>query len=646
MISLEKLRRLLYVMMTTDEPCTGAFLANAAGISLKSLQNAISDFNGLLKGKHVQIIPNKGKGYVLQIGDRKEYELLKRSIVDNYLVTRFYMNDRQYRISDFVRNLLTHDNGLFLANYASRTFYSESTISKDLKLVRDLLNDFGLHLIHKKKSGFMIRGDEFNRRYCLAAQMRIYQNNSVLIEQDKSFKDLFEFKKSFYQKIDAVIREETMKDECYIPYTQMNYLTWWTVLGKSRMEFTGNIRFSASQKKELQSSPSYALSDRIYKQIAKISGLFFDKRNVLGLCVLLNAFREDWSEEGQKLDQSELMAYMDRYYPQYYRYDPDNFDQKVFLDGIQKKLNRVLYARRYHVLSNRDAVMQIQMNSIGTMEHAILLSRFLRNCYGIALTQDEIAEFYFIFSSYVMKQIPSQKLDMNVILINGRGQDEAECLLTPIQRNHYINFNINTCLYKDIQTVDFSKYSYAIRNEKFNLKACGIPVLDIHYQGFFLYPQLRINDEPFGRHLMQQLFRPEFFFREKLTSRKQALTAVRKIAENQLNMPPQFMDEVHERDGLLSSERNNQIVFLKSFQSFDAPDFISVIVSEKPFVWKSSDCRIIIIDHTSKDKKWAGFKNMIYHRIIRNYKDFAVNSSDITYDSLVDMFCSGMDSIL
>ncbi len=217
--------------------------------------------------------------------------------------------------------------------------------------------------------------------------------------------------------------------------------------------------------------------------------------------------------------------------------------------------------------------------------------------------------------------------------------------MVPMSRTNAIRFGVNIMSYREYDAALSSGYDFVIRNGNFLMDSLeGIPVLDVHYNGFYLHPKLWYGKIPFGKYLIQQIFPEKYFYRRKVTGKEDAFAQVAAIAANDFGMPEAFMEEIREHDTLLSSERNNQVVFLKAFSTFEHEDFISVIVCDKAFIWNQRSVRIILIDHSGPEKKLDGFKGILFHRIIRNYKDMSSDTDEITYDRLLDIMYHGINS--
>ncbi len=349
MISLEKIRKLLYVLMTSEEPLTGSHLSNAMGISLKSFQNSLQEYNSILESKEMEIVSNKAKGYVLEYRDQKQYDELKNFIVNNHLVASLYLNDQQYRVNDLVRTLLCHENGVSLVSYAEKKFYSESTVNKDIRYVKKFLAKYDLKLVNKRQNGFRISGNEFAKRCCMVDELEVYRSNSIFLELDQEFEYLFGLNSRFHRNVEKIVEEEVKKTDISLPYYALLYVTYWIVLGKSREFYIENMKFTKVQMEELEKSCSFSLADRIYQRIDESSGLHYDIRNVYGLTAMLDCCREDHMAREWLFDRKGLVDYMHAFYPEYYVYDSNSLLQDHFLNGIQQKLIQILNQQNWHV---------------------------------------------------------------------------------------------------------------------------------------------------------------------------------------------------------------------------------------------------------------------------------------------------------
>ena len=117
----------------------------------------------------MEIVSKHAIGYELVIRDEKKYydyleNMLKKNSEDQMLIP-IYPEDRVHYL---IRMFLTEEDYIKMEDICERIFVSRSTLSSDLKEVREKLKYFHLTLETKPSYGLKIEGSEFHKRLCIS----------------------------------------------------------------------------------------------------------------------------------------------------------------------------------------------------------------------------------------------------------------------------------------------------------------------------------------------------------------------------------------------------------------------------------------------------------------------------------------------
>ena len=157
------------ILSHADTPMSGPELSRQLGITVRTLRNDLKEYKETLYQHGMEIISKHAIGYKLVIKDEEKYyhyleNMLKKNSEDQMLIP-IYPEDRVHYL---IRMFLTEEDYIKMEDICERIFVSRSTLSSDLKEVREKLKYFHLNLETKPFYGLKITGSEFHKRLCIS----------------------------------------------------------------------------------------------------------------------------------------------------------------------------------------------------------------------------------------------------------------------------------------------------------------------------------------------------------------------------------------------------------------------------------------------------------------------------------------------
>lgn len=151
---LEKLDEQTYV--------TGTELSKLCDVSTKTIRSDIHDINTFLQS-NAQILSKPGKGYYLHIlspkykSEKDKYLRQEGELLDNSIQRSYYI----------MRQLLLNDQPIRIEELSTQMYIDRTSVSRDMKYVREYLSKFHLKVEYKVGKGNYIIGDELHKRLCM-----------------------------------------------------------------------------------------------------------------------------------------------------------------------------------------------------------------------------------------------------------------------------------------------------------------------------------------------------------------------------------------------------------------------------------------------------------------------------------------------
>lgn len=141
-------------------------LMSEFGVSSRTIRLYIRRANEMLGGRAHIAFSRRHVGYVLTVDDLPAFNawLDRMSAFDG---SEAVTADK--RIAYLMNDLLMRPDWTTVSNLATTLYVSPQSVSRDLKVVEDKLEDFGLTLEKKPRYGLRVSGPEMSRRLCLAS---------------------------------------------------------------------------------------------------------------------------------------------------------------------------------------------------------------------------------------------------------------------------------------------------------------------------------------------------------------------------------------------------------------------------------------------------------------------------------------------
>ena len=210
---------------------TSTFLASLCNASTKTVRNDIGILNDNFKDI-AEIHTQKGKGYYLTVLSddfdhiKNHYFHHDHNVYDNTIQRSYYM----------IEKLLMNEDAIKIDDLAQELYVDRTTVSRDLKYVRDFLNKFHLELKHKPTIGNYIDGDEIHLRACMLEILNI-----------DSAKKYFDITSDYQNMIYKILD----RDGISINESSLNELTLYVFLSKYRIHHHHYLKLSHDEKEKL-----------------------------------------------------------------------------------------------------------------------------------------------------------------------------------------------------------------------------------------------------------------------------------------------------------------------------------------------------------------------------------------------------------
>lgn len=158
-----RLNEILEYFINHNECISPFKLAKQFQISQRTLRNDIHMINDELTTYHVQILMKRKEGYFLQFDDEASLSLIKEAVKEK----DEQLDSADKRINHLIIHMLYANDYVTQDALADEVFVSTNTIINYLKTIRLILSNYDLHLQTKANLGYIIIGNELDKRRCI-----------------------------------------------------------------------------------------------------------------------------------------------------------------------------------------------------------------------------------------------------------------------------------------------------------------------------------------------------------------------------------------------------------------------------------------------------------------------------------------------
>lgn len=161
--------QLLKMLINSNGFLNSEYVCKKLNISDRTLRSDIKSAEREYRENGIQLISKKGVGYSATIIDEdKCYPYLKKLFEDMETSQKLLPVYAEDRINYLLKLFLINNDYLKTDDVAEELLISKTTISNDLKEVRERLSYFHLELVSKPSYGMKLIGKEIHRRSCIA----------------------------------------------------------------------------------------------------------------------------------------------------------------------------------------------------------------------------------------------------------------------------------------------------------------------------------------------------------------------------------------------------------------------------------------------------------------------------------------------
>ncbi len=241
-------------------------IAENIGFSEKTVRNELKDIENLVRNFDIEIIKKPGQGVMVN-GDISQYQ--------EFLDSDIFKSRKQMSPADRQRDILTQlimNNDSLLIKQLSLDYHvSHSTINKDIQVINETLNDFGLTISYHKGEGIYIDGSEDEKRKVLAFATNI-NSEEIYETQNEIYSSQFleRFKESLnidFKKVEKIVKDAEKALGYHLSSEATVNLIVHIAIAIRRMQQGNSVVLSPDLVEKLKGQKEYFVAESTAKKI-------------------------------------------------------------------------------------------------------------------------------------------------------------------------------------------------------------------------------------------------------------------------------------------------------------------------------------------------------------------------------------------
>lgn len=577
---------LLKLLAKQNDYITSKQICSALGIRPRTLREDLKNYRSFVTRESGARIESKSnQGYRLIVDDEKKFfefmqNLLKVEQSQQYLMPVLQKD----RVNYILRYFLSRSEPSKSEELADLMYISRSTLSADLKIVKDYLSYFHLTIESKVGEGLWIQGTEFNIRACIA-QYFFHIDDFDRTQLERSPSPIFN--KEMYEKVKQEIYDLIVKYQFKMTDISFQNLIIHILITIYRIRSKPESILLNIEQPELRSTREWKIAEDISQKIGHQYNLKFPLHEVGYITIHLLGKKVFDRDDDKTIDLKTLNIVRDIFQTikEQYRL---NFlgDVELFTMlslHIQPLISRVTYGLKLH----NPLVERIKQDNTLAFDIAVSAGTIITKALGQIVDEGELA--YLALHFQLALERSYQKTKKRVLIVCASGAGTSQILLYKVQ-SIFKNFisGIDLLSQNQVQSLDNIPYDLILTTIPIHVKT-NVPVIQVNYlldleDIHSIETTLHQSDNEIV--ILKQSFRESLFYTHQVFHNRDAV--IRYMVEKmkgEVEVPEEFLSSVLEREKLASTALGNFVAIPHPMQLILDENVIVVCHLEQPVLW-------------------------------------------------------------
>lgn len=592
----------LYQLLTTDDYETAESLASKLSLSNKTIRNMIKELDSVLSKNGAHIKSKHGFGYTLVIDEQREFYKYIESFKNRDFDKNYLPSNSKERIQYLLEYLLDSRNYVKIDDLSQLLYISKKTLTKDLKEVEKILNEYNIVLKRKPGYGIKTEGKEFDSRLCMASF--IVREESLGLKEE-----LTPDQKKNMNLIAECLTECLRKEDFSVSSIAFQNLIVHIYIAIMRIKDNHYIPLDEEYINQYNNEKEYKIAKEISQRIKEIFNVNMPKPEIGYISIHLTAKKMNDNKsnmsEGNLVINQEVSDIVTNMLQNVY--DAFKFD---FRDDLELRMSLSQHIAPLSVRIKYDMNLKNPLLKDIKERYTLAYSMASSACtvidqyYNKKLKDDEIGYIALSFA-LALERRGNKIRKKNILIVCASGKGSAQLLLYKYKSEfgNYIN-NIETCDASSIYKVDLKNIDYIFTTVPIKLKV-SIPIQEVQY--FLEDRDIKVMKRVLSCDSISSVLKyyDKNLFFSNLTCKNKSETLkymCNRIIEYK-KLPKEFYESVLKRESLAKTEFDNMVAMPHPYVAMGEETFVCVAILDKPILWWKKEVQVIFLLSIGTNKK-------------------------------------------
>lgn len=581
-------QKLILGYLNTEDFTTASFIARRMELSDRTIRSELKLIAEYLPECGMELVSKPKYGYRLIVIDPV---LAENSTLasDDLLITS------EQRVRFILEYLFAYDNYVKVEDLCSLLHLSQSSISQDLKMTRELLEQYDLRLVVRPHYGMRIEGSEINLRHCMSSCLTRFEKDGKKDLLDKEKMQLI------YQILENLFEE----NHFHMTDFAFDNLVMHILIAVQRIQEGNRVQMTEEKLQELKANPCYSLAEQIADKVGQRFHVDIPQSECgyITIHLLGKQMLKTGEEENLVISEQiyELVDAMLR-----------SVDEEMNLDlgsDLNIRLGLALHLvplenRLKNNLNMRNPLLkEIKMHYMLAFMIATTACSVLRDYYQCEISEDEIGYIaLYMHLALERKRETIQKKNIVIVCSTGRGTAELLGYQYRDKFGKYIN-KLVACDVLDLGRVDFTDIDFVI-STVYIPKKLPVPIVRVQYF-------LESRDEDTVKKMLnrtggasiERFFDPDLFLvNVPARSRTEVIDYISARIRNFYKVPRNFKELILLREKKAVTEFGNLVALPHPYRVCTTQTIISVVILKHPIIWDKKKVQLVFFISLAKGK--------------------------------------------
>lgn len=588
----KQLIKLIKLLSNNSSPKKSQEICKELEISPRTFRNYVKKYRSVLNDIGILLNSKPGIGYWFEIIDYEKYsDFVQNGIkheVEEQLIIPTYPEER---VTFLIKLFLSNTSYLTIADLEEQLFVSQSTLTNDLREVRNKLKHYNLEIENRPNYGMKIKGKEFDLRSCISKYYfytDIYDNLLLQNEEDLE------------KKVINNLLYETITEKNF-PLTDIGFKN---LVNHLMIVLLRNGKVKVDKKtvekyRELEEMEEFEISTVLVKKIedtfnTNLSDLesYYITLHLLGK--QLGVDRKNNNSLNRETD--ELLEAILKEIHKMFGID-FSLDTKL-VSQLATHFLPMMNRLKYGLYIDNPITELIRDEDPFAFEIALFAANIVRDKFGYQVNLDEIGYLAPHFSLAIHKSREHiQKKNILVVCASGAGSSQILLYKLKQKYSDYLN-EIKIIRLYEISKIDQQQYDLVISTVPITEKL-EIPIIRVQY---FLNDKdlqlidVELRDSHGSFDYIEEYFKHELLFTDIKSSNSEGIIRemCTRIGET-ISLPESFFDLVIQREELAPTEFGNKVALPHPIYPISKNSFVAFAVLQKPIKWKKEMVKYVFL---------------------------------------------------